>query len=231
VVGADVVAEPLDGRILDLMRGTALLSSLLVAGIVACGGSSSSPVGPGSDPEGPTATAVAQELEIAGDRIAASEVGAVDLAFDLDDDQRQAIADAIARARAALADLRSRWLAGEIGAEATVAEARAIRVALEAEIDAVLTPEQRAALDARRAGFHAGLELTEEQRAAIRAIVDAWRALVLETVADLRARALTPREAAAILAAGAREARAAVCGVLDPEQRELFPRCPAAAPS
>lgn len=195
--------------------------------LAACG-SSGSPTGP-DGPDGVTATAALHELELAGDRIAASEVGAVDLAFDLDDAQRQAIADAIARARAALADLRARWLAGEIGAEATVAEARAIRAALEAEIDAVLTPEQRSALEARRAAFHAGLELTEEQRAAIRAIVDAWRALVLETVADLRAGELTPREAAQTLAEGAREARAAVCGVLDLEQRELFPRCAAPA--
>jgi Spy/CpxP family protein refolding chaperone len=156
-------------------------------------------------------------------------VGAVELAFDLDDAQRQAIADALARARAALADLRARWLAGEIGAAETVAEARAIRDALEAEIDAVLTPEQRAALDERRAAFHPGLELTEDQRAEIRAIVDAWRVLVLETIADLRAGELTPREAALALAEGAREARAAVCGVLDPEQRAFFPRCAAPA--
>lgn len=207
------------------MRGTTLLSRILVAGIVACGGSSSSPAGP----DGVTATAALHELELAGDRIAASEVGAVDLAFDLDDAQRQAIAEAIARARAALADLRSRWLGGEIGAAATVAEARAIRAALEVEIDAVLTPEQRAALEARRAAFQPGLELTEEQRAAIRAIVDGWRALVLETVADLRTGELTPLEAAQTLAEGAREARAAVCGVLDLEQRELFPRCAAPA--
>ena len=67
----------------------------------------------------------------------------------------------------------------------------------------------------------------EEQRAAIRAIVDAWRVLVLETVADLRAGELTPRDAALALAEGAREARAAACAILDPEQRELLPRCAA----
>lgn len=211
------------GGILHPMRRLALLAGILVA---ACGGSSGSPSGP--DP-GPASAEIAAELERTDAGIAASEVGAVELAFDLDDAQRQAIADALARARAALADLRGRWLAGEIGAEATVAEARAIGDALEAEIDAVLTPEQRAALDARRAAFHPGLELTEDQRAEIRAIVDAWRVLVLETIADLRAGELTPREAALALAEGAREARAAVCGVLDPEQRASFPRCAAPA--
>ena len=210
------------GSILTLMRRTVLPGFLAFAVIAACGGSSAPPSGPA---EGPASVETAAELERTDDRIAASEVGAVDLAFDLDDAQQEAIADALARARAALADLRARWLAGEIGAEATVAEARAIRDALEAEIDAVLTPEQRAALDARRAAFHRGLELTEEQRAEIRAIVDAWHVLVLETIADLRAGELTPREVATALAEGAREARAAVCGVLDPEQRALFPRC------
>jgi Spy/CpxP family protein refolding chaperone len=199
---------------------------LALAAIAGCGGSSGSPSGPD---EGPATVEIAAELERTDDRIAASEVGAIELAFDLDDAQRQAIADALARARVALADLRARWLAGEIGAEATVAEARAIRDTLEAEIDAVLTPEQRAALDARRAAFHPGLELTEEQRAEIRAIVDAWHVLVLETIADVRAGELTPREAALALAEGAREARAAVCGVLDPEQSALFPRCAAPA--
>lgn len=204
------------------MRRTVLPGLLAFAAIVACGGSSGSPSGP---VEGTASVETAAELERTDDRIAASEVGAVELAFDLDEAQQEAIADALARARAALADLRARWLAGEIGAEATVAEARAIRDALEAEIDAVLTPEQRAALDARRAAFHRGLELTEEQRAEIRAIVDAWHVLVLETIADLRAGELTPREVATALAEGAREARAAVCGVLEPEQRALFPRC------
>lgn len=204
------------------MRRTVLPGLLAFAALAACGGSSGSPSGP---VEGPASIETAAELERTDDRIAASEVGAVELAFDLDEAQQEAIADALARARAALADLRARWLAGEIGAEATVAEARAIRDALEAEIDAVLTPEQRAALDARRAAFHRGLELTEEQRAEIRAIVDAWHVLVLETIADLRAGELTPREVATALAEGAREARAAVCGVLEPEQRALFPRC------
>jgi Spy/CpxP family protein refolding chaperone len=207
------------------MRRIALLAGILA--VAACGGSSGSPSGPD---QGPLSAEIAAELERTDAGIAASEVGAVELAFDLDDTQRQAIADALARARAALADLRGRWLAGEIGAEATVAEARAIRDALDTEIHAVLTPEQRAALDARRAAFHPGLELTEEQRAEIRAIVDAWRVLVLETIADLRAGELTPREAALALADGAREARAAVCGVLDPEQSALFPRCAAPAP-
>jgi Spy/CpxP family protein refolding chaperone len=212
----------LSGGIFVPVRRTILLPGVLVLAVAACGGSSGSPSGPD---EGPASVEIAAELERTDDRIAASEVGAVELAFDLDEDQRQAIADALARARAALADLRARWLAGEIGAAETVAEARAIRDALEAEIDAVLTPEQRAALDARRAAFQPGLDLTEEQRAEIRAIVDAWRVLVLETIADLRAGELTPREAALALAEGAREARAAVCGVLDPEQSALFPRC------
>lgn len=211
-----------------LMRRTVLPGFFVIAVIAACGGSSGSPSGPA---EGPASSEIATELERTNDRIAASEVGAVDMAFDLDEAQRQAIADALARARAALADVRARWLAGEIGAEATVAEARAIRDALEAEIDAVLTPEQRAVLDARRAAFHRGLGLTEEQRAEIRAIVEAWHALVLETIADLRAGDLTPREVARALAEGAREARAAVCGVLDPQQQALFPRCAVPAAS
>lgn len=219
-----MLARRSSGGILHRMRRLALLAGILA--VVACGGSSGSPSGPAP---GPASAEIAAELERTDAGIAASEVGAVELAFDLDDAQRQAIADALARARAALADLRARWLAGEIGAAETVAEARAIRDALEAEIDAVLTPEQRAALDERRAAFHPGLELTEDQRAEIRAIVDAWRVLVLETIADLRAGELTPREAALALAEGAREARAAVCGVLDPEQRAFFPRCAAPA--
>lgn len=222
MVAPALLAGKSRGSIFALMQRTILSGFLISAVIAACGGSSGSPSGPD---EGPASVEIAAELDRTDDRIAASEVGAVDIAFDLDEAQRDAIADAVGRARAALADLRARWLAGEIGAEATVAEARAIRDALEAEIDAVLTPEQRAALDARRAAFHRGLELTEEQRAEIRAIVDAWHALVLETIADLRAGELTPREVATALAEGAREARAAVCGVLDPEQRALFPRC------
>lgn len=167
----------------------------------------------------------AAEIAVTGDRIAASEVGAIGLAFDLEEGQRRAIAEAIARARAALADLAARWRAGEIGAAATVAEARAIRGTLDAEIEAALTPEQLAEIEARRAAFRPGLELTDEQRAAIQAIVDDWRVLVLETLRGLREEELTLREAGHTLAEGAREARAAVCDVLEPDQLQVFPRC------
>jgi Spy/CpxP family protein refolding chaperone len=194
---------------------------LAVAALLACGGSADSPAGP----EGVRQAPAEAEIALTEDRIAASEVGAVGLAFDLEDGQRQAIAEAIARAHAALADLRARWRAGEIGAEATVAEARAIRAALDAEIAAILTPEQLAEIEARRAAFRPGLELTEEQRAAIQAIIDGWRVLVLETLQALREDELTPREAGRALAEGAREARAAVCDVLEPDQLEVFPHC------
>jgi len=197
---------------------------LFASALVACGGSSSSPIAPdGYAPE----PAAAIELGLTEDRIAATEIGAVGLAFDLEKGQRQAIAEAIARARDALADLRARWRAGEIGAAETVAEARAIRQTLDAEIEAVLTAEQLAEIEARRAAFRPGLELTDGQRAAIQAIVDDWRVLVLETLRGLRAEELTLREAGQALVEGAREARAAVCDVLEPEQRTLLGRCAA----
>jgi Spy/CpxP family protein refolding chaperone len=154
-------------------------------------------------------------------------LSALELAFDLDEGQRDAISQALARAREALADLRVRWRAGEIGSAETVAEARAIRETLDAEIAAALTPEQLARIEARRAAFRPDLGLTDQQRAAIRGIVDDWRALVLDTARDLRENELSPREAAEILFDGARAARTAVCGVLDSEQQELFPRCDA----
>jgi Spy/CpxP family protein refolding chaperone len=205
------------------MRRTTFSAIVLaVAAILACGGSEDSPTGP----EGLRPAQAEAEITLTGDRIAASEIGAVGLAFDLEDGQRQAIAEAIARARETLADLRARWRAGEIGAEATVAEARAIRAALDAEIAAVLTPEQLAEIEARRAAFHPGLELTEEQRAAIRAIIDGWRVIVLETLEALREDELSLREAGRALAEGARQARAAVCDVLEPAQQEVFPHCP-----
>jgi Spy/CpxP family protein refolding chaperone len=204
------------------MRRTTFSAIVLaVPAILACGGSEDSPTGL----EGVRPVQAEAEITLTGNRIAASEIGAVGLAFDLEEGQRQAIADAIARARAALADLRARWRAGEIGAEATVAEARAIRMVLDAEIAAVLTPEQLAEIEARRAAFHPGLELTEEQRAAIRAIIDGWRVLVLETVEAVRDDELTLREAGRALAEGARDARAAVCDVLEPDQEEVFPHC------
>jgi Spy/CpxP family protein refolding chaperone len=209
------------------MLRTILLSGL-VAFALACGGSSPSPVGPLDGPE-IGAPAVSAEIDQTDARIAASEIGAAGLAFDLEEEQRQAIADALARARAALADLARRWLAREIGAEATVAEARAIRDALDAEIESILTPEQRAELEARRAAFHPGLELTEAQRAEIRAIVDRWRVLVLETLEALRDRELTLAEAARTLLEGRRAAHAAFCAVLEPDQREIFPSCSAPA--
>jgi len=127
----------------------------------------------------------------------------------------------------ALADLRLRWRTGEIGSAETVAEARAIRHTLDVEIAAVLTADQLAELEARRAAFLPDLGLTDEQRAQIRGIVDDWRALVLETARDLRESELSPREAAEILFDGARAARTAVCGVLEPDQQALFPRCEA----
>lgn len=212
------------------MRRSAPAAILLLAATLACGGSSGSPAGPEAPglPIGPAAPAAA-ELGATGDRIAASEAGAVDLAFDLEAGQRQGIAEAIARARAALADLTARWLAGEIDAASTVAEARAIRAALDAEIDSILTPDQRAALEARRAAFRPDLALTDEQRIAIRGILDGWNVLVLETLQAIRNGELTPADAARSLAAGAREARAAVCGVLEPGQIEAFPRCAAPA--
>lgn len=204
------------------MRGSApLFGFLLFASIAACG-SSGSPAAPGAPASGQVA---AVEIGLTGDRIAASEIGFVGLAFELEEGQRQAIAEALAGARAALADLRARWRAGEIGAEAAVAEARAIRQALEAGIEAVLTPEQRAELEARRAAFRPGLELTGTQREAIRAIVDGWRAFVLETLAAVREQELTPREAARALADAARAARSAVCDVLGPDQQSAFPHC------
>ena len=203
------------------------LVALVAAGLLACGGDGGSPLGAeGERPTTPEALAAA-ELEIAGAEIAGSEVGALELAFDLEEGQREAISEALARARAALADLRVRWRAGEIGSAETVAEARAIRETLDAEIAAVLTPEQLAELEARRAAFLPDLGLTDEQRAQIRGIVDDWRALVLDTARDLRENELTPREAAGILFDGARAARTAVCGVLDPDQQALFPRCEA----
>jgi Spy/CpxP family protein refolding chaperone len=201
------------------MRRTTFSAIVLaVPAILACGGSEDSPTGL----EGVRPVQAEAEITLTGNRIAASEIGAVGLAFDLEEGQRQAIADAIARARAALADLRARWRAGEIGAEATVAEARAIRMALDAEIAAVLTPEQLAEIEARRAAFHPGLELTDEQRTAIQSIVDDWRVLVLETLRGLREEELTLREAGQALLEGARARRAAVCEVLDAEQRTLL---------
>ena len=202
-----------------MRRPTALAPLLITA--LACGGSSGSPAGP----EDPSAPPAAAEIALTGDLIAASEVGAIGLAFDLEAGQRQAIAVAIARARAALADLTARWLAGEIDAEATVAGARAIRAALDAEIEAILTPEQLAEIEARRAAFRPGLELTAEQHAAIQAIVDAWHVLVLETLQALRLGEITLAEAGRTLAEGARDARGALCGELEPDQLDVFPHC------
>ena len=201
------------------------IAFLAISGSLACteGGS---PLGTG-DERGAPAELADQELDAASARIAASEVGSLHLAFELDEEQRQTIADALDRARAALADLRLRWRAGDIGSAETVAEARAIRQTLEAEIAAVLTADQLAELEARRAAFLPDLGLTDEQRAQIRGIVDDWRALVLETARDLRADELSLREAAGILFDGARAAQTAVCGVLDPDQQALFPRCEA----
>ena len=208
-------------------RATTLVALAAAAGLLACGGDGGTPLGAERDgPATPEALAAA-ELEIAAGEVAASEVGSLELAFDLEEGQREAISDALARARAALADLRARWRAGEIGSSETVAEARAIRATLDAEIAAALTPEQLARIEARRAAFHPGLELTDQQRASIRAIVDDWRALVLDTARDLRESELTPREAAEVLFDGARAARTAVCGVLEPDQQALFPRCEA----
>ncbi|HET6363127.1 MAG TPA: hypothetical protein VFH11_13885 [Gemmatimonadota bacterium] len=196
-----------------------------LAGLLACG-EGNSPLGAEDPPATPEALAAA-ELEIAGREIAGSEMGALELTFDLQEGQRQAIGDALTRARDALLDLRLRWRSGEIGSAETVAEARAIRDTLDAEIGAALTPEQIRLIEARRAAFPPDLALTDEQRAAIRAIVDDWRALVLDMARDLRERELTPGEAAEILFDGARAARTAVCGVLDPDQQALFPRCDA----
>ncbi|HUF89453.1 MAG TPA: hypothetical protein VMR66_05685 [Gemmatimonadota bacterium] len=207
------------------MRRTAPFVTLLLAAALACG-SSGSPAGPDSpDPTAAPAAPAAAEIAATGDRIAASEVGAVDLAFDLEEGQRQAIAEALARARTALADLTARWRAGEIDAQATVAEARAIGAALDAELESILTPGQLAELEARRAAFQPGLELTAEQRAAIAAILDGWHAFVLETLRALRLGELTFAEAGRTLADAASEARAALCGVLEPDQLDAFPRC------
>ena len=209
-----------------MIRWTPLVA-IVVAGLLACGGEAGSPFGAEGERPGTPEALAAFEIEIAENQIAGSEVGALELAFDLEEDQREAISNALARARAALADLRARWLAGEISAAETVAEARAIRETLDAEIAAALTPEQLARIEARRAAFHPGLELTDEQRAQIRGIVDDWRELVLVTARDLRENELTPREAAEVLFEGARAARTAVCGVLEPDQQALFPRCDA----
>ena len=199
------------------------IAFLEIFGALACS-EAGSPLGTGDERGNPVELAD-RELDAASARIAASEVGSLHLAFVLDEGQRDAISDALARARAALGDLRLRWRAGEIGSAETVAEARAIRQTLDAEIAAVLTAEQLAELEARRAAFLPDLGLTDEQRAQIRGIVDDWRALVLDTARDLRENELTPREAAEILFDGARAARTAVCGVLDSDQQELFPRC------
>lgn len=209
---------------MDPVNVSTRLAPALLLALLACGGSSPSPMGPVDGPE-IGAPAASVEIERTDDRIAASEIGAVGLAFDLEEGQRQAIAEALADARAALTDLRRRWLAREITAAATVAEARAIRDALDAEIESILTPEQLAELEARRDAFHPGLELTEEQRAEIQAIVDAWRVLVLETIEGVRDRELTLEEAAHALAEGRRAFRAAFCEVLGPDQLEVFPRC------
>ena len=208
-----------------MKRLLALPIAFLALGLLACG-EGGSPLGAEDPPATPEALAVA-ELEIAGREIAGSEMGALELAFDLDEGQRQAIEEALTRARDALLDLRLRWRAGEIGSAETVAEARAIRETLDAEIAAALTPEQLALIEARRDAFFPDLGLTDDQRASIRGIVDDWRALVLETARDLRERELSPREAAEILFEGGRAARTAVCGVLDSDQQALFPRCEA----
>ncbi len=203
------------------------MAVLAAAGLLACGGDGGgSPLGTAMERGTPVELAE-QELDAASARIAASEVGSLHLAFELDEGQRQAISEALAGARAALAELRLRWLTGEIGSAETVAEARAIRQTLDAEIAAALTSEQLAELEARRAAFLPDLGLTDEQRAQVRAIVDDWRALVLDTARDVREREMTPREAAEALLDGARAARSAVCGVLEPDQQALFPRCDA----
>lgn len=203
-----------------------MLATPLLVAVLVCGGSTEPPSGPAA--ASPTVTTpAAEEIAATDARISASEVGTVSLAFDLEEEQRQAIDEALARAREALADLAARWRAGEIDAVTTVAEARAIGAALDAELASILTPEQLAELDARRAAWRPGLELTDEQRAEIRSIVDGWYVLVLETLQALRRGDLTPADAARSLAEGAREARSALCGVLEPDQLDLFPSCPA----
>src|SRR5688572_30875318 len=153
-----------------MTRWTRLIAIVAAAGLLACGDDAGSPLGAGADRPATPVELADRELDAASARIAASEVGALHLAFDLDEGQRQAISEALGRARAALADLRLRWLAGEIGSAETVAEARAIRETLDAEIAAALTPEQLARIEARRAAFRPDLGLTDLQRAAIRGI-------------------------------------------------------------
>ena len=89
------------------LAGRRCRSSSSASALVARGGSSSSLIAPdGYAPE----PAAAIELDLTEDRIAATEIGAVGLAFDLEEGQRQAIRSPEAvRARLALvrADMRA----------------------------------------------------------------------------------------------------------------------------
>jgi hypothetical protein len=199
----------------------AVLTNVALAGLVAlgCSGSSGVPTGPGP----PQAAA---ELDATAAGLAASEIAAASVVLDLDDTQAAALEEAFRNAWNGLAEVRGRWLAGEIGAEQAVAEARAIRNVLDAALESILTTEQLAALRART-GAATGPPLSDEQRATLHEIADRFRVLALKIAEQVRAGEIRLVEAAQLLREGAHLARVETCAVLLPEQRPLLLWCEA----
>jgi Spy/CpxP family protein refolding chaperone len=182
-----------------------LLAAFALPLALACGGSSA-----------PT------ETEPVIEDISEAEILEAAGASDLTEEQRAALRAAFEEARAAIAELRASYAAGEVTAAEATEIARQIHQDLLAAIQSILTPEQ---LDRFQHQPPVPLFLTPEQRAAIAALFMRLAAYGRELQAQVENGEITALEARRLFFARAHDVRLLVCEILTPEQRTRFPFC------
>lgn len=178
-----------------------LLGAVLLPLSIACS-DSGSPAGP-ADP-----------IEDISD----SEVVAASATPGLTEDQRAEIRAAYERARQRIAELRTRYQAGEV----TEAEARAIVRQIHAELLATI----HEIVGRPGPGQPPFLGLTQEQMAQIGALRQELAAFFREVHARVQSGELTPEQGRTALREKAVEVHRRICAILTPEQRARGGFCP-----
>lgn len=171
--------------------------------------------------------ATAPDLDALGaETISSTEIAASAFLDDLSEEDRAAVRAALQRAREAIHAIVERVRAHELTREEARAEIEAVHTALIDELSNYLTEEQINRLLHHRPGHpRPDLDLTDDQIAAIRELVQAFHAFVRDVKAQLANHEITAEHARALIHEEARETRAAFCEILTEEQQAKVPFC------
>lgn len=175
----------------------------------------------GDGPAGPVADdAVVEDITL-------DEIEAAAGLGELTEEQRDAVRRILREGRARLHRVRAALRAGDLTPERARALARRIHDETIERLGEILTDDQIQTLLDRRPSGRRDVDppLTEEQRAAIHELRQAYRAFVAGQREAVRSGELTAEEARARVREAARRLRQQTCALLTPEQAEDVRSC------